>query len=102
MFRLSVIYAVFAVVVVLVILAAGAYFLYTRMNDREGFASPRARLVSAVAAEAFANDKNPSFAEVRRPLASVGGLDPVEFDDVRRLARRGQATPEAVQSVLVQ
>jgi len=97
MSRLLLLLALVAIIVIAVV--AGLYFV-NKLVNRESFASPRAKMISAVAAEAFADGKNPSFSAVRRPLASVGGLDPVEFDDVRQLARRGKVTPEDVQSVL--
>jgi len=67
---------------------------------RETFASPRARMIAAAAAAGFADGKHLDYRALREQLRDLGGLDPVEYDDVRKLARKRRATPEAVQRVL--
>lgn len=78
---------------------------------REKFVSPRARMIAAAASETFSSTSggdagrgrsptSAAYSQLRERLREVGGLDPVEFDDIRKLAHRNKLTPENVQQVL--
>lgn len=84
-----------AVILVLVgwwwCLAAGG-----RGRGREGFVSERARAVHAASAAVFAGG-DATYSEYKK---RVPGADPVQYSDVRGLARAGALTPRAVEGVL--
>lgn len=88
--------ATFAAIVLIAIILI--YMLYERAHKKkqDRFASNQARVVTVRAREVFA-DKDASYTKYR---ASVPSADPVQYNDVRRLWREGQLTPEHVQDIL--
>lgn len=75
-------------------------------DDSENFASPRAHMIASVAQSTFGAEhasgapSTGAYKKMREELREYGGLDPVEFEDVRNLAYRGRLSPEEVQRVL--
>jgi len=86
----------FLVAAVVILVTGIAYCLYA-LWAREGFASEQARMVTAAAEPLFRGGATPSYEKYR---GRVPGADPVQFDDVRRLAQSGRLTAENVDRVL--
>jgi hypothetical protein len=81
-------------VLVLIYLVAKCY----RARRREKFASQRAKEVHAKAQEVFA--KGGGDARYSDYKQTVPDADPVQYNDVRKLYREGNLTPETVENVM--
>ena len=88
----------FIVILIILFVATGVYFMKTRKNTQDGFISQRAYDMSAKAMELFTErGGDASYSNYKN---KVPGADPVQYYDVRRLYKQGKLTPRAVESIL--
>lgn len=88
---------VYALLVLLLLLAV-IWWKTERPSGREKFVSPDAEEVAAQARELF--EQKGGKVPYREYREKVKGGDPVQFDRVRKLYRKGRLVPEEVEKIL--